>query len=58
MKSRAISIPIALASEVVATTLSNQDQFVAHGGSGCVRHRAIQLPTRATNFMAASDGLG
>ena len=44
--------------EDVATTLSNQNQFVAHSGSGSVRDCAIQLPTRAEDLMAATDGLG
>jgi hypothetical protein len=43
--------------EDVATTLSNQNQFVAHSGSGSVRDCAIQLPTRAEDLMAATDGL-
>ncbi len=44
--------------EDVATTLSNQNQFVAHCGSGSVPDCAIQLPARAKDLMAATDGLG
>jgi len=44
--------------EDVATTLSNQNQFVTHSGSGSVRDCAIQLPARAKDLMAATDGLG
>ena len=43
--------------EDLATPLSNQNQFVAHRGSRSICYRAIQLPARAIDVMAAADGL-
>ena len=41
----------------VATTLSDQNQFVAHGGSGSVGDCPVQLPARAADVTVAADGL-
>ena len=41
----------------VATTLSDQNQFVAHGGSGSVGDCPVQLPARAIDVTVAADGL-
>jgi hypothetical protein len=43
--------------EHLAIPLSNQNQFVAHRGSRSISDRAIQLPARAIDLMAAADGL-
>jgi hypothetical protein len=41
----------------VASALSNQDQFVAHGRSSCVTDRTIQLPSGAADLTVATDDL-
>jgi hypothetical protein len=41
----------------VATTLSDQNQFVAHCGSGSVGYCPVQLPARAIDLPVALDDL-
>jgi hypothetical protein len=41
----------------IATALRSQDQFVALGGSRGIGDRAIQFPTRASDFLVAADDL-
>ena len=41
----------------IATALRSQDQFVALGGSRGIGDRAIQFPTRASDFLVAADNL-